>query len=260
MHTYEWCSARDLPTLPDCRKYVVPFPGHVLIDRDYSQQEPRILAHYVGGDLLKAYQDDPWTDLHDYAQGELAKLGLFYDRKVCKGVNLGLLYGMGIESLARHTGLEVSQAKQLKNAIMSIYSGLGDLQRTLKSRAGRGLPFTTWGGRRYFVEPPRYVEGEYRTYEYKMTNLLIQGSGADVTKQAIINFYHVKQDNWYLILNVHDEIVVSVPKEDAELAMDYLKDAMEIVNFKVKMKSEGKIGESLGALMDYDKKGVLCVS
>lgn len=56
---------KGLPALPLVRSYVVPFKGHVFIDRDYSQQEPRILAHFDGGALMDKYLEDPWVDFHD---------------------------------------------------------------------------------------------------------------------------------------------------------------------------------------------------
>src|SRR3546814_11002513 len=61
------CPIKDLPSLPMMRGYIIPFKGEVLIDRDSSQQEPRILAHFDGGDLMETYLEDSWIDFHDYA-------------------------------------------------------------------------------------------------------------------------------------------------------------------------------------------------
>src|SRR5512139_3805397 len=80
-----------LPPLPKVRSYVVPFKGEVFIDRDYSQQEPRILGHFDGGDLMRKYQANPWIDFHDYAKEELALRGKHYERKSVKNTNLGLI-------------------------------------------------------------------------------------------------------------------------------------------------------------------------
>ena len=55
---------KGLHPLPLVRSYIIAPPGHVLIDRDYSQQELRILAHYEDADLKQAYLDAPWMDIH----------------------------------------------------------------------------------------------------------------------------------------------------------------------------------------------------
>lgn len=244
-----------LPPLPNCRKYITAFAGHVLIDRDYSQQEPRILAHFDGGKLLAKYKENPWIDFHDFAQQELAKVGLFYERRPVKNTNLGLIYGMGIGTLAERNDMEVDEAKKLKGAIMRLYPGLREMYQEAKRRAAAGEPVRTWGGREYFCEPPRIVEGRFRQFDYKLVNVLIQGSAADCTKEAIIRCYEANKSTWYLLLNVHDQLTESVPRREAAAAMKVLRKQMESIEFDVEMLTEGSEGPDWANLKDTDKKG-----
>lgn len=247
---------KDIPRLPKVRCYVIPFDGDVLIDRDFSQQEIRILAHFDGGSMMEDYQEDPWLDFHDVAKGKLAEQGLFYDRKPVKNTNFGLIYGMGVGTLAEKNGTTVEEAKELKAAILRLYPGLKEMYTEMRIRMQNGEPIRTWGGREYYCEPPKMVNGRMMTFDYKMVNVLVQGSAADCTKEAVIRYHAAKHKDARIILNVHDQITVSVPKEIMESEMDVLRECMESVEFDVKIMSEGSISTSnWGDLKDYDKKG-----
>ena len=249
---------KSLPQLPIVRGYIIPFKGDVLIDRDYSQQEPRILAHFDGGAILEKYASDPWMDFHDSTQHELLLFGLNYGRKPVKIINLGNIYGMGIGLLAAKTGLSIKETKNLKKLIMKLYPGLDGMYKEMKLRYRENLPIRTWGGREYYCEPAKIVNGRIQHYDYKMVNVLIQGSAADATKEAIILFYGIKKPSWKLILNVHDQLTSSVPKREMKKAMEAKRKVMESLDFDVPMLSEGKISNTnWDELRDYDKKGVL---
>ena len=249
----------SLPPLPLVRSYIIPYePGYVLLDRDYSQQELRILAHFEDGPLLDAYRRDNWLDVHDHARTLInGMLGKNFERKPIKNTGFGLIYGMGIGKLAASSGITVEQAREVKDAYLKIFPGLRALNHLMKSRANDSLPIRTWGGREYHVEPPKIIDGWTQTYEYKMLNVLIQGSAADCTKEALIQYSELKSLGVRLLLSVHDEIVISAPKKLMDQAMRELKQAMECVKFDVPMLSEGTISETnWGAMVPYDKKGV----
>jgi len=246
----------EFRSLPMVRSYITAFEGEVLIDRDYSQQEPRILAHFDGGDLMDKYVENPWIDFHDYAKAELEIMGKFYDRKPVKNTNLGLIYGMGVGKLAERNEMTVEEAGELKKAILLLYPGLKDMYKDMKVRAKSNQPIRTWGGREYYCEPPKLVDGRIREFDYKMVNVLIQGSAADCTKEAIIKFIRTKKPQWRLLLTVHDEILVSAPRAEIKEAMACLKAAMESVEFDVPMLSEGDYSTTnWEELSTYDKKG-----
>jgi DNA polymerase I len=250
------CPFPKLPPLPKVRSYITPFEGQIMVDRDYSQQEPRILAHFDGGGLLQRYLDDPWIDFHDYAKAELAKMGKHYERKPVKNTNLGLIYGMGVGKLAAKNDMSVEEAAELKKAILTLYPGLRDMYRDMKLRAKNKEPIRTWGGREYYCEEPKLVEGRIRQFDYKLVNILIQGSAADCTKEAIIRWDQQRDKDWRLLLNVHDQLTASAPKKQWKDAMACMKKAMESVEFDVPLLTEGTYSATNWAeLRPYDKKG-----
>jgi len=257
------CPIKDLPPLPRCRSYIVPFKGGVLIDRDYSQQEPRILAHFDGGSLLQAYLANVWIDFHDYAKDELALAGLHYERKPVKNTNLGLIYGMGAGKLAIKNNMSVEEAGRLKKAILKLYPGLEQMYKDMRARARANEPIRTWGGREIFCEAPRIVNGRLMEFDYKLVNALIQGSAAECTKEAINRFYRQlrklkKLGVWKLLLNVHDQLTASVPIKELKQAMEVLRQCMEEIEFDVPMLTEGSTSkDNWDALKDYDVKGKL---
>lgn len=265
-----------LPPLPLCRGYIIPYkPGHTLISRDYSQQEPRILAHFEDGALQEQYQANPWIDYHDNAKFHLEQIfNRKFERKPVKNINLGIIYGQGVGSLAEKNGETVEATRKLRDAIYTLYPGLKAMNADMKTRAKANLPIRTWGGREYYCEPPRIADGRVQTFDYKMVNVLVQGSGADCTKEGILAFVSgaveddflieagicaLRQRDWFLLLQVHDELVISCPKEDRAAAQEFLRVAMESVKFDVQILTEGSWSNANWASMvDYDKKGKIC--
>lgn len=250
----------ELPELPAVRLYLLPDPKQVWVKRDYASQELRVLGHFEDGALLEAYHEDPDMDVHQMAGDLLIEMGFFDGdrkkaRKGCKTIGFGLLYGMGLGSLAERLGTDVKTAGIIKNAYLEIFPGLKDIQKELTTRGKAGLSLRTWGGREYFVEPPKFVEkrGRVVTFEYKLLNFLIQGSSADCTKEGIIRYHDVKKDGRFLI-TVHDEINISAPKSAFKKEAQILREAMASVEFDVPMLSDGKFGPNWGMLESLGEK------
>jgi len=247
---------KDLPPLPRMRSYIVPFKGHMFIDRDYSQQEPRILAHFDGGALMAKYLENPWIDFHDSARDELANMGKYYERKPVKNTNLGLIYAMGVSKLAIKNDMTVEEASELKKAILTLYPGLKEMYKDMRARARNNEPIQTWGGREYYCEPPMIIKGRIQTFDYKMVNILVQGSAADCTKEAIIRYHAEKHKEAKIVLNVHDQVTVSIPIRILKSEMEKLRRCLESVEFDVPILSEGEVSRTNWEdLKPYDKKG-----
>jgi len=238
-------------TLPYMRNYVAPPRGWSLVDRDYSQQELRILAHYEDGVLLRAYLDDPRLDMHALAQERINRqLGTSYARKPIKNLGFAIIYGAGIGKTAIMLEVEVATAKSIRSAYLGTFPGLKSLIDELKSRAFKKQPIHTWGGREYHVERPRFVDGRLRVYDYKLLNVLVQGSAADCTKQAMLNYFSAPHEGRMLI-TLHDELLVCVPTKAAKEEDRRLREAMESVKFDVAMLTGGARGaKSWGALQE----------
>lgn len=255
------CGLLDvLSPFPMVRSYLAPDEGGIFLNRDYSQQELRILGHYEGAVLMNKYNEDPWLDVHDLAQKLINDmLGGEFSRRSIKDVGFGLIYGMGLEKLAYKIDEDTKTAKTVKEAYLQIFPGLGALDNELKWRARQQKPIRTWGGREYFCEEPKFSEkyGRMQTFDYKLLNQLIQGSAADNTKQATINYHeHPKRDARFLI-TVHDEFLSSVEnnKKKIKEQMHVLRESMEACKFDVPMLSEGEYGVDWSNLKTFDEKG-----
>lgn len=247
-----WATPEWLPELPLIRGYLLPDEGEVICHRDYSQQEFRILAHYEDDLLQGTYRKDPKTDFHTLIQTLLKnRFKVDYGRRAVKTINFGILYGMGAGLLAQRTGLTVERAAALRRAVREAVPGVAALEEELKRRGREGEFIRTWGGRRYYCEEARWSEKHLReiTFEYKLLNYLIQGSAADCTKEAIIR-YDAARQHGRLLVTVHDEINISVPKKHMKTEMKILKDVMESIPFDVPMLTDGKTGPSWGHLTE----------
>ena len=252
------CPIKGLPPLPEVRSFVVPDEGRTLIDRDYSQQELRILAHFEGGALQTAYEENPWLDVHEHARRMINRmLATDYARGLIKTIGFGLIYGMGVASMAEKAKTPLADAAAAKRAYLAGFSGLKDMQDEMRRRAAAGEPIRTWGGREYYCEPPRLERGEVRTFDYKLVNRLVQGSAADATKEATIRAVEALAPlDVRFVLTVHDELMFDCPDDRVDEAMQVLSGAMASLDFDVQMLSEGKLSkESWAAMKPYDKAG-----
>lgn len=247
--------------LPLCRSYVIPYEdGHVLIDRDFSQQEIRILAHMGDGELLQRYKDDAWMDAHDTVRRDLKHLlELDVSRDSVKAINFGIIYALGVGSLAERLGVTTEEARRLKKAVLSIYPEVEDLYKTMRVLARQNKPLVTWGNRENYCEPPtKAKDGSMIDWSYKMVNCLVQGSAGDSIKESMIRYSDAAPKTHYLLLNVHDQLLSSVPKADLVKGHWLMQEAMVSLEFDVPMLSEGKFSENNWAdLQPYDKKGVV---
>lgn len=246
---------KDLVELPLVRRFILPDKGGVFCHRDYNGQELRILGHYEDGALLRAYQENPRMDVHDFVRQLIEDItGLQYNRTPVKITNFRRIYGGGAPATASALNISIEDAKKLLDAHGKALPGVKDLNRQIKDLSQSGEPIITWGGREYYVEPPKYDKrfGRHMTYEYKLLNYLIQGSAADVTKTAIINYHnHPKREGRFLV-TVYDEINVSAAKAKVKSEMAILKECMEGVEMDVPMLSDGKVGPNWGALKTYE--------
>lgn len=234
-----------LPPYPLMRRYCLPENGHVWLKRDFSSQEIRILAHFEDGSLCEAYRANPSLDPHQMAVGLIHNLiGVTYARKDIKITGFSIIYGTGANGLSIQLGIDKSGAFTIKEAYLDAMPGVRTLMQDVQLRGRTGQPIRTWGGRLYFAEPPKEVEGYLRDYSYKLLNYLIQGSAADQTKESLNDWSETCKWDHIFLATVHDEINISAPKEEWTDAMRILTAAMNKNRFDVPMLSEGFVGEN----------------
>lgn len=241
--------------LPLVRQYILPDDGGVFCHRDYNGQELRLLGHFEDDALMQAYQEDPNIDIHDHVRQLIEDIaGLKYHRTQVKITNFRRIYGGGAPATANALNVPMEIAKQLLAAHGKALPGVQSLSKSITALSKSGEPITTWGGRQYYVEEPRYDKryGRHMTYEYKLLNYLIQGSAADVTKEAILRYHRERKRTGRFLVTVYDEINVSAPKADVAPEMAILKEAMESIECDVFMLSDGKIGPNWASLKKYE--------
>jgi DNA polymerase I-like protein with 3'-5' exonuclease and polymerase domains len=216
----------------DIRSMFLPEEKCLWLSADWSQQEPRLMAHYAallkleGSDaIIRAYESDSTTDFHQLV-AELSGL----PRKQAKAISLGLAYGMGRRRLAITLGLSNDAADALMaayNASVPWLQGLSDAARrvatergVLQTTLGRKARFDTWEPARGGFKPAKgrkAAEREYglplrRARTHTALNRLIQGSAADMMKVAMVKMW----EEYDIVphMTIHDEVCVSVPKSE----------------------------------------------
>lgn len=234
------CRSLSEIRLLNMRSFIEAPRGSKLFDRDFSQQELHILAHYERGALMRAYLDDPNLDVHHFARDLVnGATGRRFDRVQVKGTGFGIIYGMGIGLLAKRLGLDFDTAKLLKRTYLDALSGIQDVINEMKEAAAADEYVRTWGGRRFKCEPPAIINEELRTLEYKMINTLIQGSAADQTKEAAVRYFEHPKREGRLMLFSHDQLTGMSKTKAAKRQLKILKECMEGPEFRVAMPTTG---------------------
>lgn len=253
-----------VPELPFMRTYVLPAKGKRWGRRDYNQQEVRLFGHFEEGPVMQGFIENPRFDIHEGVRAEeeaaLIEAGLreSFERDDAKTTVFGAFYGQGLNGLMealklreedKHVGQLIHKA--LHRAVPSIK----ELSNQLKAIGDSGDPIRTWGGRLYYVEPPMYVEkyGRNMTFGYKLISYLIQGSGADVMKEALVRYDAHPKRTEDLTVTVYDECNINLPlsEKGAKHEMTVLRDCMQSVEVDIPMLSDGEVGPNWGTLEKY---------
>ena len=230
---------------------VVRRNGRVVVTGNCGQ-ELRVAAHYAEGGILQAYKDNPKLDVHSFVQETIKKAaGIDIGRTAIKTITFLKLYRGGARLLAEKFNMSFDAAAMFFKAYDEGLPEFVKLMRDVESMAERGELIRTWGGRYYLPEPPNK---DGKTYYYKMGNVLIQGSSADMTKEAMNRYYYHPDRKGRLALTVHDELVVEVLEEYMHEEMAILRWSMdEIPGWDVPLASDGFYGYNYGELKEYEQ-------
>jgi DNA polymerase I-like protein with 3'-5' exonuclease and polymerase domains len=249
---------------PMVRGLFLPEEGQLWAANDFSAQEPRLLIHFStrlklsGADkMAEAYRTDPDTDFHQIV-ADVAGI----TRKEAKTIGLGISYGMGKSKLALALDLQLDEATELieqfhakvpflKGMISAVQKKInhpasGGSIRTLLGRKCRFPLYepVAWGLNKalpYEEAVAKHGPALRRAYTYKGLNKLLQGSGADMVKQAMVELHRA---GFNILLSVHDEIALSVDtREEAEAAALIMRDCVEL---EVPSKVDVEVGPSWG--------------
>lgn len=209
-------------------------PGNMLVAADYSQIELRVLAHLSGEPtLIEAFRKK--QDIHARTAALLfEKEGGAEvtpdERRMAKTINFGLIYGMGPQKLSRELSIPMNEAKEFIARYFKRLSGLAEFyDRIEKSAREYGYVTTITGRRRLLPNIHSANQHEQSTARRQAINARVQGSAADIIKMAMIeaeNDKVLKGLGARLILQVHDELLLEAPEENAGAAGERLSAIM----------------------------------
>jgi DNA polymerase-1 len=236
----------------ELRRFFVAGAGKVLIDADYSQIELRVLAALAEDEtMIRAFNNE--EDIHAITASQVFGVPLAevtpHLRNSAKAVNFGIVYGIGAFSLSEDLGVSVAQADRYIKSYLANYAGVRAYMEKMRSIAKeKGYAETLFKRRRYLPELSSSNANIRAFGERVAMNMPIQGTAADIIKIAMVKVYErLRSENMKskLILQVHDELIVESPEEEADMAAIILKEEMETAcKLKVKLKADLGVGES----------------
>jgi DNA polymerase-1 len=191
------------------RRAFIPQVGHVFVDADYSQIEPRLMAHYS----------------HDSRMMDIFRAGLdFYEgwtryinrpRKMLKTYGMAKFYGAGLQKIAYILKCSESEAHDIDNTAQQVFSVFFGWKQDTERACAKRCYVETMFGRRIKLEDPRLA-----------VPYLIQGSAAEILKQAMLD---CTKAGYRPVLPIHDEMLFEAKPENAEKAAVDIKRIMESV-------------------------------
>ena len=236
----------------EMRKFFRAKNGCVLIDADYSQIELRVLADLADDkNMIDAFNSG--EDIHRTTASQVFGLPLEMVtptmRSRAKAVNFGIVYGIGAFSLAKDIGVSNKEAKEYIEGYLNHFSGVASyMNRMIETAKDNGYAETLFKRRRYLPELASSNRMLQAFGERVARNMPIQGTAADIIKIAMVKVAErLEKENMQsrLILQVHDELIVEAPENEAQQALEIVTEEMEnACSMKVKLLADGKIGQT----------------
>jgi DNA polymerase-1 len=235
----------------EIRKVFVPSEGQTLIASDYSQIELRVLAHMAKEEtLIKAFKND--EDIHKETARKLFEKEEISDleRRQAKAVNFGIIYGQSAYGLSEGVQISRKDAEKFIKKYYETFSGIKSfMDGIVKEGKEKGFVTTIMNRRRYIPELNSSVYMQREQGKRNAQNAPIQGSAADIMKLAMIKLDEAmtkKQMKSKMLLQIHDELVFDVVKEEEETLKDMIKEIMETcIELDVPLKVDTASGKNL---------------
>lgn len=222
--------------LVNFRSCFIAKPGYKFICSDYSQQELRILADASNDPVFaRAYMNN--EDRHKQTASDVFGVPLDKvtpkQRKIAKVLNFAIVYGAGPSKIAWMLEIPIEEASEIISRYFRSYPYIRRFMERMAEEAIRNrFAYTIIGRKRYF-QIPDPSDPEYRMTISKLRrvapNTFVQGSAADVTKQALIYLDEAIRENSidaHLIMVIHDEVVIEVKEAQAERMARITEDCM----------------------------------
>ena len=224
-----------------------------ILSADYSQIELRLLAHCSKDEnLTKAFIDD--VDVHTRTAASV--FGVKEDevtkdmRRKAKAVNFGIVYGQTRWGLASSLKISNEEAALFIDKYFKTYPYVKKyMEETIADAYDKGYVETIYGRRRYLADELHSSTRQIKEFaERAAINAPLQGTAADLVKIAMVDLFNKLNDKKLkskMILQVHDELVLEVPKEEIDVVKNLVVEAMELGQpLSVPLKIDVNVAES----------------
>ena len=231
------------------RRAIVSPPGMSLVSFDYAQIEPLIIAYRAGDKALLGLYGAGGDVYEEVANRLDSKLSPADRRFEAKTTVLGVTYGEKEWGLARKLRRSIEEAADVIRRLFKSYPEIAQyIQKTGAEARRDGFTKTVWGRR-------RTESGIFSTdwvtrqaAERELLNHTIQGTAADLCKQAMVNCYN---GELLPIVQVHDELIFEIPDEKLDITIPSVIQYMQAMDLEVPIRISVKVGDNWGEMKDY---------
>ena len=237
----------------EIRKVFIPNNEEdILLSCDYSQIELRVLADMSGDEnMIDGFNNH--SDIHTKTASEVFKVPLdevtSVMRSRAKAVNFGIVYGISDFSLSQDLHITKKEASEYMEIYFDRYPRIKEfLDNTIKEVKEKGYALTVLNRRRFIPELKSSNKIVKALGERLAMNAPIQGSAADIIKLAMVNVYNKlieKNLKSRVILQVHDELILNVKKDEIDVVKAVVKEEMEsVLDLRVPLEVDSNIGST----------------
>ena len=234
------------------RKAFLPEENSIIMSSDYSQIELRVFAHLSGvSELINAFNDG--IDIHTKTAMDIFNVpeeGVTKNmRRQAKAVNFGILYGISSYGLSEDLGISVKEAKDFINKYFETYPGVKDYMNSEIEEAKKNGYVKTIMNRKRVIEELKSSNYMVRSMGERMAlNTPIQGSASDILKKAMVeidNIFEKENIKSKMLLQVHDELIFNVYKDELDKVKDIVYNTMtKVFNLKVPLDVDIEVGNN----------------
>ena len=232
------------------RKAFIPEDNSIIMSSDYSQIELRVFASLSKAtNLIQAFIED--KDIHAKTASDIFKVDIKdvdkSMRRTAKAVNFGILYGISSFGLSEDLKIDVGSAKKFMDNYLETYPGISEYMDKEKREAYKNGYVTTIMNRRRVIDELKSSNYMVRSGGERMAlNTPIQGSAADILKKAMVDLYsEMTKRNLKskILIQVHDELVLNVYKDELDEVKELVRDKMEnVIKLDVPLKVDIETG------------------